>query len=329
MSINITTIGGGAGTFGVLSGLKRNSDFRLAAIVSVADSGGTTGYLRDTFGILPPGDFRRSLVALAEDTETTRRLFEYQFADESPIGSNKIGNLLITALVDLTGSFEGGLAAASRMFRVRGKVIPVTLEDVHIGVRFEDGTEIVGEKYIDISEKNPFERSHDPSLAITDAFLTGPGRLNPRAREAIMNSDYVIIGPGDLYTSIVPNLLCEGMRDALALSPAKVIYICNAMTKYGETTNFAAEDFVNVIERFVGDRIDYVVVNSGDVPAEVSAHYATAERKIPLRIRDRANFSGKRPTLVERDLVNATDVVRHDPEKLYALIVDIVEGWIK
>lgn len=106
MTVNITTIGGGAGTFGVLSGLKRNPDFRLAAIVSVADSGGTAGYLRDAFGILPPGDFRRSLVALAEDTDTVRRLFEYQFTDESPIGSNKLGNLLITALTDITGSFE-------------------------------------------------------------------------------------------------------------------------------------------------------------------------------------------------------------------------------
>lgn len=215
------------------------------------------------------------------------------------------------------------------MLRVRGKVIPVTLEDVHIGVRFEDGTEIVGEKYIDISETNKFERSHDASLAITDAFLTGPGHLNPRAREAIMNSDYIIIGPGDLYTSIVPNLLSQGMREALALSPAKVIYICNAMTKFGETTGFSAEDFVDVVERYVGDRLDYVVANSGIVAADVAELYARTERKAPLRIRDRANFAGRRATLVERDLVNTTDVVRHDPDKLYSLIVDIVDGWIK
>ncbi len=215
------------------------------------------------------------------------------------------------------------------MFRVRGKVIPVTLEDIHIGVRFEDGTEIVGEKYIDISEKNPFERAHNPSLAITEAFLTGPGRLNPRAREAIMNSDYIIIGPGDLYTSIVPNLLCEGMRETLALSPAKIVYICNAMTKYGETTNFAAEDFVRVIEQYTGDRLDYVVVNSAEVAPDVAELYERTEKKIPLRIRDRTSFAGRRPTLVERDLVNATDVVRHDPDKLYSLIVDIVDGWIK
>lgn len=329
MTVNITTIGGGAGTFGVLSSLKRNPEFRMAAIVSVVDSGGTAGYLRDMFGILPPGDFRRSLVALAEDTDTVRKLFEYRFEDESPIGGNKLGNLLITALTDITGSFEGALDTASRMLRVRGRVIPVTLEDVHIGVRFEDGTEIVGEKYIDISEKNIMERSHDPSLTITDAFLTGPGRINPRAREAIMNSDYVIIGPGDLYTSLVPALLSEGMREALALSGAKVIYICNAMTKFGETTGFAAEDFVGVIERYVGDRLDYVVANSGEVSPEVAELYERTERKSPLRIRDRANFAGRRATLVERDLVNATDVVRHDPDKLYSLIVDIIDGWIK
>ncbi len=208
MPVNITTIGGGAGTFAVLSSLKQHADFNISAIVSVADSGGTAGQIRDQFGILPPGDIRRSIVALAEDTETVRRLFEYRFDEEGTIGGNKIGNILLAALTDITGDFERGVEICSRMFRTRGRVIPVTLEDVHLGVTLEDGTEIIGEKYIDISESNPGSRSHNPSLSISRAFLTGAGTVNPRASEAIRFSDYVIIGPGDLYTSIVANLLC-------------------------------------------------------------------------------------------------------------------------
>jgi uncharacterized cofD-like protein len=138
------------------------------------------------------------------------------------------------------------------MFDVRGRIIPVTLEDVHLGVRFEDGAEVIGEKNIDISDKNVFERSHNIDQNITDAWLVGnEGNINPSAREAIINADYIIIGPGDLYTSIVPNLLSKGMQEALAMSTGKIIYICNAMTKRGETTNMEVIDFIDTIERYI------------------------------------------------------------------------------
>ncbi len=264
---NITTIGGGTGTFNVLSGLSRKSDLNLAAIVTAADSGGSTGELRDEFGILPPGDVRRAIVALAEDTEVVRRLFEYRFKEGKRIAGHTVGNLLLTALSDIMGDFERGIEELCTMFDVRGKVIPVTLDNVHLGVTLENGERIVGESEIDVPR-------HDANVPIRDAFLIGGGRLNPRAREAILNSDFVIIGPGDLYTSIIPNLLCEGMREALRETQARIVYVGSIMTKHGETDGFCLEDFVRVLEQHVGeDCLDYVLVNNGELRANLVSKY--------------------------------------------------------
>jgi uncharacterized cofD-like protein len=218
------------------------------------------------------------------------------------------------------------------MFDVQGRVIPVTLEDIHLGVRFEDGTEIIGEKYIDVSEKNNFARSHNLDQNITDAWLVGnEGNLNPHARDAIQNADHIIIGPGDLYTTIVPNLLCKGMREALSASQAKIIYICNAMTKRGETTNMEVIDFIDTIERYIDPgKLDYVIVNNTQIPDDIIEKYKIEERKKPLKIKDQSLFSDKEYKLIERDLVHTGgDYIRHDPEKLMKVLEDIVEGWVK
>lgn len=322
MKSNITTIGGGTGTFNVLSGLGKNRGLNLAAIVTVADSGGSTGELRDEFGILPPGDVRRAIVALSADTEVVRRLFEYRFKMGRRIAGHTVGNLLLTALTDIMGDFERGIEELSEMFDVKGKVIPVTLDNVHLGVTLENGDQIVGETDIDIPK-------HDANIPIRDAFLLGGGRLNPRAKEAIENSDYVIIGPGDLYTSIIPNLLCVGMFDALRSTHAKVIYVCNIMTKHGETDGFCVEDFVRVVEQHVGEgRIDYVLVNNGELRADLLAKYET-ECKRPVRLVNRDSLLRKGIKLVERDFTSETDYIRHDPRKLARTLEDFASGWIK
>ena len=319
---NITTVGGGTGTFNVLSGLGRNRHLNLAAIVTVADSGGSTGELRDEFGILPPGDVRRAIVALAEDTEVVRRLFEYRFKEGRRIAGHTIGNLLLTALTDIMGGFERGIEELSEMFSVRGKVIPVTLDNVSLGVTLENGERILGETDIDVPR-------HDANVPIRDAFLLGGGQINPRAREAIENSDYVIVGPGDLYTSIVPNLLCEGMVEALRGSSARIIYVCNIMTKHGETDGFAVEDFVRVIEQYLGEgAIDYLLVNNGELRAHLVRKYKK-EGKTPVRMRDRASLLHKGIRLVERDFTSETDYIRHDPRKLARAIEDFASGWIR
>ena len=322
MKCNITTIGGGTGTFNVLSGLGRNRQLNLAAIVSVADSGGSTGELRDEFGILPPGDIRRAIVALAEDREVVRRLFEYRFKEGHSIGGHTIGNLLLTALSDIMGDFERGIEELSEMFDVHGKVIPVTLENVSLGVTLENGDCILGESQIDVPR-------HEVSSPIRNAFLLGEGPLNPRAREAIENSDFVIIGPGDLYTSIVPNLLCKGMVEALRASQAKIIYVCNVMTKHGETDGFLVEDFVRVLEQYLGEgRIDYLLVNSGELRPDLVQKYQS-EGKAPVQMRDRAALQAKGIKVIERDFTSETDYIRHDPRKLARTVEDFASGWIK
>ncbi len=332
MPINIVTIGGGTGNFNVLFWLKKHPDYNITSIVSVADSGWKTGEIRDKYGILPPGDIRGAITALAKDTLMVRKLFEYKFDEEGVIGGNKIGNILLTALVDIEKDYEKWVEAMCTMFDVQGRVMPVTLEDVHLAVRFEDGTEVVGEKNIDVSDKNPGERSHNIDQNIVDAWLVGnKGNLNPRAQEAIVNAHYIIIGPGDLYTTIVPNLLSKGMREALAESSAKIIYICNAMTKRGETTNMEVIDFIDTIERYIDPgKLDYVIVNNAKISEEIVTKYKIEESKKPLKTKDQSVFNNKEYKMIERDLVNtAGDYVRHDPDKLMKVLEDIVEGWVK
>ncbi len=303
--------------------MKKNKRLNLAAIVSVADSGGSTGELRDEFGILPPGDIRRAILALSEDADTVRKLFEYRFKSGNRMSGHTIGNLLLTALADITGDFEAGIEELCEMFHVRGKVIPVTLGDVHLGVTLENGETIIGETNIDVPK-------HDANLAIKDAFLIGDGKLNPRAREAILNSDYVIVGPGDLYTSVVPNLLSPGMREAFEQTDAKIVYVCNIMTKHGETDGYSVEDFVSVIERYVGEgRVDYVLVHSGEIREELARKYEAEENKYPVKIGDVQTLLKKGCRVVERDFASERDYIRHDPKKLSRVIEDFVNGWIK
>ena len=208
------------------------------------------------------------------------------------------------------------------MFDVRGKVIPVTLDNVHLGVTLENGERIVGESEIDVPR-------HDANVPIRDAFLIGGGRLNPRAREAILNSDFVIIGPGDLYTSIIPNLLCTGMREALRETSARIVYVGSIMTKHGETDGFCLEDFVRVLEQHVGeDCLDYVLVNNGELRGDLLGKYQL-EGKAPVRLKRRETLIERGIKIVERDFTSDTDYIRHDPRKLARAVEDFASGWIR
>ena len=336
-TFNITVIGWGAWTFNVLYWLKTYHDDtqhekkNLAAIIAMTDSGGTTGNIRDKYGVLPPGDIRRAVAALARDTGLVRQLFEYKFeGEDGVIWGNKIGNILLTALSDITWSFEAGLDEACKMFDVQWKVIPVTLEDVHLGVRMEDGTEVIWEKNIDVSETNPEHKDHNINQNVKDAFLVwGEGNLNPRARDAIIHSDLIVIGPGHLYTSIIPNLLSKWIRRALADSPAKKVFVCNIMADRGDTTTYELPDFIENIERYAGEVIDYVLVNSGHISDETLEKYKLKEWKRPVKLKPHMDFWDKSYKIIERDFLNESDVVRHDPQKLAAVLMDICRMWIK
>lgn len=329
-TFNITVIWGGSGTYNVLYGLKayhadsEEETKNLAAIIAMTDSGGTTWEIRDKYGVLPPGDIRRAVAALAKDTGFVRDLFEYKFSDEKwVIWGNKIGNIILTALGDIKWSFEAWLDTACSMFDVQGKVLPVTLEDVHLGVRMDDGTQVIWEKNIDVSEKNDFAQ-HNLDQNVKDAFLVGgDGNLNPRAREAILESDVIVIGPGDFYTSIVPALLSKWIRKAFSQTDAKIVYVANIMTKKWETTHYELPDFIDNVERYSGNVLDYVLVNSGNISNDLVIKYKNEEGKKPVKLKEEHSFMSRRFRIIEEDFVNESDVVRHDPIKLAKVLIDI------
>jgi len=334
---NIITIGGGTGTYNVLTGLKKYVKYNLAAIVTMSDSGGSSGVLRDEFWELPAGDIRRAIVALSHRDKWTRDLLNYriQGSNDSDLVNHPLGNLLLMAASQaMDGDFEKWLEKICDMFRVRGKIFPVTFEDTHLGVILEDGQEILWEKNIDIP-------LHDGNIPIREAFLSPKAPLNPKAARAIAYSDVVIIGPWDLYTSIIPNLLATGMREALQETKArkeekwkdfKIIYLCNIMTKYGETTHFWVRDFVQTLEKYLWENvIDFVVVNNGYISDVKVEKYFREDKKKPVKIKESdAEFFAKRNyTVIEEDLLHTTDLVRHSPKKIADVVRDIIEGWVK
>ncbi len=315
----IVVIGGGTGVFTLLSGLKNHFN-HLTAIVTMSDDGGSTGILREDFGILPPGDVRRALMALSHtDNKTLSTLWSYRFAEGSGLAGHSIGNLMITALERLTGNFEYAIAEASKMLAVKGDVIPVTLTPTRLFAKLEDGTVVKGETNIDIPH-------HNGRLKIESVWLEPAVAINPAAKEAVMKADLVIIGPGDLYTSLLPNILAHGMPEALSKTKAKIIYMTNLMTKFGETDGFQASDFFRTMESYVGANvIDYVAVNTKKPSAERLKPYIL-EKAVWVE-HDAENFkrakSGK-PIILETDLARPRGFVRHDSEKTAQLMRSLV-----
>lgn len=272
MTKRVVTIGGGTGTFAVLSSLRRIPDLSLSAIVTTADDGGSTGHLRDAYGFLPAGDARQALVALAEDGNVLRDLFAYRFT-KSDLAGHSLGNLFITALTDLLGSDRAGLAEASRILRVNGTVIPATDTSSVIVATLADGSVIRNEHAID---ERVVGRSRIKSLAFD---VSAP--LAKEAHEALKEADAIIIGPGDLYTSSIAALLPEGMREAIQASDAQLIYIANLFTKTGQTDGYTLREHVEEIERYAGRAPDKILVHEGMFSQEVLQWYAS-EGEYPL-----------------------------------------------
>lgn len=261
----VVTIGGGTGTFVVLSGLRHVPGLALTAIVSSADDGGSTGRLRDAYGILPPGDARQALVALAEEGTLLRDLFAYRFSKGDVAGHN-LGNLLITALADRLGSDAAALDAASRILRIEGRVLTASEHPATLTATLADGNALVGEHAID---ERTVGRPRIIHLALTE-----PVALADAARSAIHGAQFIIMGPGDLYTSTIAPLLCIGMLVALADSSAKLVYVVNLFTKAGQTEGYTASEHVAEIERYVGRAIDHILIATGQFPEEALERYA-------------------------------------------------------
>lgn len=262
---NIVTIGGGTGAFVVLSGLRKFDNVNLTAIVSSADDGGSTGRLRDAYGILPPGDARQALVALAEEDTMLRTLFTYRFS-KGDISGHNFGNLFITALSQLLGSDSAALEEASRILRIKGRVLSVSEHSLQLLATLENGITIEGEHAIDDCAPG---RSRIKSLALIEKKI-----ISDAARDAIKGADMIVLGPGDLYTSTIAALLPDGMQKAIATSAGKVIYILNLFTKTGQTENYSATMHVAEVESYAGRKIDAILVSTNSFPIETISRYA-------------------------------------------------------
>jgi len=313
----IVVIGGGTGIFSVLNGLKNYFD-DVSAIVSMADDGGSTGILREEFGILPPGDVRRAIVALAcSDNKILSELFNYRFKEGRGLAGHTFGNLMIAALERITGSFDKAIKEASKIFALKGKVIPVTLQHTRLHAKLENGQIVSKESNIDIPR-------HDGHLKIKKVWLKPTARLNSEAEKEILAADLIIIGPGDLYTSLIPNLLVRGLKKSLKQTNAKIIYFVNLMTKHGETDSFRASDFLRVLENYLGKGVlDYVAVNSKK-PAPVRLRPYVSERA--YLVENDFKKTNKKPILIAADLMRPRGFIRHDAEKTANIIKKFLQA---
>lgn len=299
----------------VLSALKKYP-VNLSAIVTMADDGGSTGMLRDQYGVLPPGDIRRALVALSEPGETLRNLFNYRFK-EGGLHGHSFGNLFLSALEKVTGNFDSALREASRILNIRGEVVPVTLDDVRLYAELEDGRVLRGETKIDIPTDSYRAR-------IEKVWLEPEARMNPSVKRVLHAADLIVLGPGDLYTSLIPNLLVKGVAQAIAESKAKKVYVANLMTKFGETGGFRAEDFLREIEKYLGeDVLDFAVFNKKKPSAAVLTRY----KKEKSEFVDTRGLPPKRGKIkyVLADLLDSGNFVRHSSRgKLAEILLSLI-----
>jgi uncharacterized cofD-like protein len=305
----IVCIGGGTGMPTVLRGLKHHTA-NITAIVTVGDDGGSSGRLRREHGILPPGDFRNNIVALAEVEPLMSRLFQYRFGEGSALGGHSFGNLFVLAMTGITGSFEHALRETTRVLAVQGLILPSTLEDVEICAEFEDGSEVCGESRIpEIGKpvRRLYLRPQHPAA-------------QPEAVSAILEADLIVLGPGSLYTSMVPNLLVEGIAKALIQSDGLKVYVCNVATQPGETDGYNVEAHVDALARHLpgqANPLDVVIAPlHPDAAATLEPGIALVKAG-PLRL--------THPRVVVEDVVRDDLPLRHDPDKLARVLMRVYE----
>lgn len=305
----VTVIGGGHGLSVLLRGIK-SATSNVSAVVTVADDGGSSGRLREELGIIPPGDLRNCLVALADTEPLMEKLFQYRFEGDTTLAGHSFGNLFIAAMNEVTGDMETALKESSKVLAVKGRVIPASKEHVRLDAIMTDGTVVEGESQIPEAHKK---------IRRVRLFPKKVAAV-PAAIEAIEAADAIILGPGSLYTSIMPNLLVDGVADALKKSKAIKIYICNVMTQPGETDRYTAAQHAKAILDHTGrGTIDYVLVNSTPIPEEKWR----GTKSTPVEIdEDKVNALGM--GLIKADLMSASEVGRHDPDKLCAAVMKII-----
>lgn len=328
---NIVCIGGGTGTFVALKGLK-NYPCHLTAIVTMADSGGSNRRIRDEFGLLPTSDIRQCFVALSDENSGVgllRKLFMYRFEKGKGISGMTFGNLFMAALADILGSQAEAIRQTGKVLKIRGTVVPVSYTNTNLVAEYEDGRVVTGEHFID-------EPKADGTVKITKLSLTPAAVANPDAIAAIKKADLIVLGAGDLFTSLIPNLLVKGIPEAIRRSKAKKAYVLNLMTKYGQTYNFTATDHVRAIQNFLGNCLDFVLVNTGVLPKVAVDTYAKYhEHPVADDLPKKAGFAIIRGDMVSREVVgkNTSDtlvrsLIRHDSEKLATYLISFCQRQV-
>ncbi len=318
----IVVLGGGTGSFVVLSGLK-NFPIKVFSIVTMMDSGGSTGRLRDQLGVLPPGDFRQCLVALSEADILWRKLFLYRF-EAGDLAGHNFGNIFISALEKICKNYDEVVKYANYILKVKGEVIPVTYEKTHLEVTYDDGSIVRGEGLID--------QYKGKKKKISEIRLVPQVKANLRALKLIKESQLIVIGPGDIYTSILPIFLVKGIKQSIKESKAKLVYIVNLMTKIGQTHNFKASDHLKVIEKYLGKTVDIVVINNGKIPKKILKWYkAHQEEQVEDDLKNEDQRIIIRSDLISRKFFIKTkadilsrSVLRHSSLKLAKLIYSLI-----
>lgn len=311
----IVAIGGGTGLSTILEGLKECTS-NITAIVAVADEGGSSGRLREEFGILPPGDIRNCLVSLAEAPQLMRDLFQYRFTEGNGIKGHSFGNLFITALTGVTGSFKDAVKESSKVLAIRGRVIPSSLDNIRLKAEYSDGTVTEGEDKIP-DEGKPIKRV---SLMPLDVHP------NPEALEAIREAEIIIFGPGSLFTSIIPNLLIKEISEAIVNMDILKLYICNVMTQHGETDGFTAADHLEMlISHAKRNIVNHCLVNSGRLEYKLLLKYAE-EKSFPV-VFDRKRLKEMGVSVMEGAVVSKNNYLRHDSEQTSKEIINIYNQY--
>ena len=309
---NVAVVGGGHGLSVLLRGIKEATS-NVTAVVTVADDGGSSGRLREEFGIIPPGDLRNCLVALADTEPLMEKLFQYRFKGKSELAGHSFGNLFIAAMNEVTGDMEQALQESSKVLAVKGQVLPASKDHVRLDAIMEDGTVVEGESQIPEVHK----KIHRVRLF--------PEHVQPvqSALDALKNADAIILGPGSLYTSIMPNLLVDGVAEAIRKSKAVKIYICNVMSQPGETDGYTASMHAKAIIDHGGKGIiDYMLVNDSPISPDMQEYYAQ-KGAYPVEV-DEAAINALGVGFVKADIINEQELIRHDPDKLSKAVMNMV-----
>lgn len=314
----IVVIGGGTGNFTVLQGLK-NYPVELSAIVSMADDGGSTGILRDELGVLPPGDVRQCLVALSTSSRLMRSLMNYRF-ENGGLGGHSFGNLFLSALEKVTGSFEKAVEEMGRILYIKGKVIPVTTHQVRLKMILNDRKVLEGEKEIYLSQ--------EIDQGYKSIYLEPYPKANHHALEEIEHADLIVMGPGGLHTSLIPNLLVEGVSEAIRNSAAKKIFVVNLMNRKGQTTGYKVSDYLNEVVKYIGEDVfDFILVNQQKPPKELIEMYSGEGSLVENDLEEErvvsASLLGALTKQAKTDLMRRS-LIRHDPKKLSQELMKIV-----